>query len=113
MKKSMRYMAKMAQWTLGAMATLLVAVGCSDFSMEESVKGNGGDGSATPPALSADINPSVGNMTTAMPAHAKGRLSTRALINDGSTVSFMANFLRVDEDVDSNPVNPADRNRGL
>ena len=106
-------MAKMAQWTLGAMATLLVAVGCSDFSMEEGVVGNDGDGSATPPALSADINPSVGNMTTAMPAHAKGRLSTRALINDGSTVSFMANFLRVDEDVDSNPVNPADRNRGL
>ncbi len=113
MKKSMRYMAKMAQWTLGAMATLLVAVGCSDFSMEEGVVGNGGDGSATPPAHSADINPSVGNMTTAMPAHAKGRLSTRALINDGSTVSFMANFLRADEDVDSNPVNPSDRNRGL
>ena len=49
-------------------------------------------------ALSADINPSVAGTDMVLPKHATGRLATRSLVDQESTVKLQANFLRIDED---------------
>ena len=49
-------------------------------------------------ALSADINPSVASTDMVLPKHAMGRMSTRSLVDQESTVKLQANFLRIDED---------------
>lgn len=111
--KCVRYMAKSVLCAAWTMVSLFLAVGCSDFLVEESVKGQDGDYPPTTSTFASEIAPSVGNMVNATPTLSKGRLSTRSLINQESTVSIRANFLRVDEGVANNPTNPVEHHRGL
>lgn len=90
----------------------LWAVACSDIWFDEGVEQNT---QPTPnnPTASSVISPACMSEAAPAPAFSQGRLSTRSLINKESTVKLQANFLRIDEDVQYSPENPAEHNRGL
>lgn len=77
---------------------LLLATGCTMFGPEDDIKGNGGsqEGGFKP---SMEIAPEYAGSTAELPPYSKGRLTTRSLISNETTVSMRANFLRIDEDL--------------
>ena len=90
----------------------LWAVACSDIWFDEGVEQNSQPTPNNPTGLSV-ISPACMSETAPAPAFSQGRLSTRSLINKESSVKLQANFLRIDEDVQYSPENPAEHNRGL
>ncbi len=86
--------------------------GCSIYEPEEIVGPNGGSDNGSLEAL-AEINPSVMGTHSSMPRFATGRLATRPLIDQTTVAKMEANFLRIDEDINTTSDDNALRNRGL
>ncbi len=68
------------------------------FEPEDTIGGNttGGGEGYTP---SMEITPQYAGTEATLPPYSSGRLTTRSLITNETTVAMRANFLRIDEDV--------------
>lgn len=98
--------------SVAAIGLLLATTGCVDFMEDERVDRK--PTTATTPSLSSStITPSYESVEPVAPKLSKGRLTTRSLVNQETTVKLQANFLRVDEGVAVSETDIYEHHRGL
>lgn len=95
----------------GLVAGLALMVGCAMPEVDDIVVNGGGE--SNPSAPSSEMSLSYLSYNTPAPEFARGRLSTRSLVDKETTVSMSANFLRANEDKKWDPSNPDEHQRGL
>ena len=93
-------------------AVALLAVGCFTPDVGDTTTGAAGE-EHNPLQPSSEMAPSYLGTDAELPDFAVGRMATRSLIDQDATVRLSANFLRVDEDVKSDPGNITEHHRGL
>ncbi len=93
-------------------AVALLAVGCFTPDVGDTTTGTAGE-KQNPLQPSSEMAPSYLGTDAELPDFAVGRMATRSLIDQDATVRLSANFLRVDEDVKSDPGNITEHHRGL